>query len=270
MILSGNNSGLSGGVNVGAGTLGIGSNTALGSGLLTVGSTSAYGTVCAVGAAHTISNDTVLLNGTVGGAQNIEFSGTVTGGGISVTNTAQTTFSGNVHPDGGTFVISFPQYAGAGLTTLSGTVGKNAPVEMGIFGVNDGGTAPSNITINGNVNIGVNTGWVAMEVSYYHGTITIADGGSITINDTLPGATAPWIYLGGAGDNHLVLATDNAIKMASNTCALYFSPQTAPNDPSGWGWSIDAVGGLAPFPVTFTSRAGLPSGATSPWRSRGM
>jgi autotransporter-associated beta strand protein len=223
LILSGDNSGLSGGVTVSAGTLGIGSDNALGTNLLTVN-----GTIRAVGAARTIGNDAVM-GGTVGGDQDIEFSGTVTGGVVYVTNSAQTTFSGDILPDGGGWNMSFTNPAGAGLTTISGTVGKNTPVSMGIFGLNyPAATGPSDIAIKGPVNV---AGW--NEVSYYWGTITISDAGSITINDD------GLFYLGAArGDNHFVLATDDAI-VETDPDAGWFC--VAGND-IGYTWSIDAVG----------------------------
>ena len=180
LILSGDNSGLSGGVNVSAGTLGVGSDNALGSNLLTVGSN---GAIRAVGAARTISNE-AKLTGTIGGDQAIDFSGAVNqnGGTVTVTNTALTTFSGTIGNDTRCVGIT-----GNGNVLISGTV-------------------------NGNDD---DSGWLGFDVSTFLGTLTIS--GTVKLNQKDDGNYAG-MYVGemsghNTGLTTLVIDNDNALQL---------------------------------------------------------
>jgi fibronectin-binding autotransporter adhesin len=124
--LSGSNT-FSGGTTLSAGSLYLGHDSALGTGTFTVNG----GTVAAVTAARTITNSvSVAGDFTIGGSQNLTFSGGINLGGgtrtITVDNTATTTFSG---------VVSEPWYSGitkegAGNLVLSGSNTFTAPVAV--------------------------------------------------------------------------------------------------------------------------------------------
>jgi autotransporter-associated beta strand protein len=108
VILSGSNSGLSGGVAVNSGSLLVGHNNALGTGVVTLyGAEAVLG---AHGAARTIANDvafttdtnsSLVTGGVIGGDQDLTFNGKVyhanaTNGGLEISNTGLTTFAGGL------------------------------------------------------------------------------------------------------------------------------------------------------------------------------
>jgi fibronectin-binding autotransporter adhesin len=96
LTLSGNNT-YAGGTTLDTGTLALGHNSALGTGTLTING----GTLSASGGARIVGNAMTLGgNFSVGGSQDLEFTGAINLGGgtrtITVDNTANTTFSGAI------------------------------------------------------------------------------------------------------------------------------------------------------------------------------
>ena len=99
-----------GGVTLNSGVLGVGSNNALGSAsaMLTVSSGTSGGTILALGAARTIANPISGANLTVGGSNNMAFTGAFTATidannntTITDNNTGSTAFSGVLRPPNG-------------------------------------------------------------------------------------------------------------------------------------------------------------------------
>src|SRR5206468_9001930 len=97
LLLSGNNT-FTGGLQLNAGTLAVGSNTVAGTGLITFFG----GSMQANGAARTLGNALLLGNFAVAGSLDLTFTGAATLNGtrtITVTNTGLTTFSGAIGQD---------------------------------------------------------------------------------------------------------------------------------------------------------------------------
>jgi len=170
VILSGSNSGLSGGLAVNSGSLLVGHNNALGTGVVTLYGPEAV--LGAHGAARTISNDvtfttdtntSLAVGGVIGGDQDLTINGRVihanaSTGGLEISNTGLTTFagglftsssgngrditlfgSGDVTVNGVFIAAATPgtggslRYAGSGNLTING-----ASTYQGVTGVNGG------------------------------------------------------------------------------------------------------------------------------------
>lgn len=121
LTLSGNNT-YSGGTSLQLGTIAMGHNNALGSGALSI----TGGTLEASGGSRTIGNTTSLAgNVTVGGANNIDFTGTWTQTGadrtITVSNSGTTTF-GNIVLAENNQTRTLTMDVGAGGATVSGVI----------------------------------------------------------------------------------------------------------------------------------------------------
>lgn len=139
LTLSGNNT-YSGGTSLQLGTIALGHNNGLGSGALTI----TGGALEASGGSRTIGNTTALQgNVTIGGANNIDFTGTWTQSGadrtITVSNSGTTTF-GNIVLAENNQTRTLTMDVGAGGTTVSGVISDGTGTGADGFTKNGSGT----------------------------------------------------------------------------------------------------------------------------------
>lgn len=171
-----------GGFELSGGTVGIGHDQALGSGTVHLAASSM---IYALGGARNLANPFVIINGTlsIGGSQPLTLSGPIIGRGgdyfLDVTNTATTTFAGNM--TGGGFVKR-----GSGTLVVSGD-----NLFSGVLSVGDGTVAGGMVILRSDRATGLGVGATIVE----SGQNALALDGGITIGQEL-------LYLKGEGINN--------------------------------------------------------------------
>lgn len=172
LVLSGSNS-YSGGTNLNAGLLAVGSDDALGSGTLTLNTTNVTSGLQSTGGAHTISNAVTAAGSQVNvlissGSNDLTFSGLITntqaaGRTYTVNNSGLTTFSGGLVLSGVALADVIHIFTGSGDLTISSTISD---------GLNSGGKIQYKgtgiFTLSGS-----NTFGGAVEVTGAGGTISL-------------------------------------------------------------------------------------------------
>ncbi|EKD69802.1 MAG: YapH protein, partial [uncultured bacterium] len=224
LILSGNNSTLTGNINVNAGTLELGHDNALGTTTLNVN-----GSAIRASASRTISNNILFdNNSTVGGSNDIIFNGgmTLNSGTLAVTDTGTTTFNGvisgagsiNINSTSGTSIFGNTNtYSGTTYLT-SGTLQLNNAAGLGtstlIF---NGGTLSTSAAMTITNDFAVNTSSIIGGAN----DITFAGTGTLNSDLTISGVdTATFTFddvLSGSGRINLNDADATLILSVANT-----------------------------------------------------
>ncbi|MGZ4972049.1 MAG: beta strand repeat-containing protein, partial [Limisphaerales bacterium] len=254
VVLNGNNSSWSGGLILVRGGLQLGNKNALGSGTLVVSNSATSPEAHVIqtsanltGANAVANNVNVLNNGwIIGGANNIEFSGTVTlssaAAAITNNNSASTILSGNItgaqplsfQGTGTTKVTGTTTYTGA--TTVGGTlqVDGNITASSGVT-VASGGTLKGNgvvpgTTVSGAVNPGASPGTLSVT-----NTLTFNAGSTniVEINDPTGTAGANWDLI-----NCNALAINGAMKLKVNSLTALNASGAAANFNNGNDYSL--------------------------------